>query len=127
MSNKSFRPLLEVAFLAVLAFILHSICNLIFDVKTDAFKYSVAELYSAFAVASLFTTLIVIFVRQRSIDSVGSTMMLLTCTKMVPAYMIMTPVLRNQPNLNEKVTFLIIFGVFLIIDTVVAIRLLNAK
>jgi hypothetical protein len=46
---------------------------------------------------------------------------------MVPAFMIMNPAIDlnvKNPGL-ERANFLIIFGVFLIIETVVAIRLLN--
>ncbi|HEX8269302.1 MAG TPA: hypothetical protein VF581_05370 [Flavobacterium sp.] len=127
MSASTFRPVLEVIILAVVSFLLHILLFYVLGIETRGFTYSILQQYTWFLAGSLFTTLVVIFVRQRNIDSVGSTMMLLTCGKMVPAYMVMHPVitLNDAGHSAEKVNFLIIFGIFLIIDTLIAIRLLN--
>ena len=65
--------------------------------------------------------------KAKNIDSVGNTFMLLTCVKMVLAYVLLHPILEsvNANVASEKTNFFVIFAVFLTIETAVSIRLLN--
>jgi hypothetical protein len=67
--------------------------------------------------------------KEKNIDSVGQTFLLLTSIKMVVAYVLLHPILQstNQLLTAEKVNFFITFALFLTIETVVTIRILNKK
>lgn len=127
MNIENYRPLAELTAASIASFVVHQLFYYFLDVDTSAFSYSVIVLYATFFVIAIVTISLLMFIKRTNINSVGSTMMLLTCLKMVPAFMIMNPAIDlnvKNPGL-ERANFLIIFGVFLIIETVVAIRLLN--
>jgi hypothetical protein len=68
-------------------------------------------------------------VKQKSINSVGYTFLLLTTIKMAIAYVFLKPILAAnlEKTPTEKMSFFIIFIYFLTIETYVTIRILNNK
>ena len=71
----------------------------------------------------------VVKVKEKNIDNVGYTFLLITCIKMAVSYAVLYPILHSG-NLNvkvEKIDFFIIFALFLTIETIVTIRILNNK
>lgn len=125
---QKYRPVLEVAGLSVLAFLCHSFLLSFFGQgKEGSFRYSLPQLYAIFGCCSMIIIFILIKVKQKNIDSVGNTFMLLTCLKLVLAYGLLHPILNSDhPNIaTEKANFFIVFAVFLTLETLVAIRLLN--
>src|SRR5690606_26194677 len=127
MDFKTYRPLVELTVATAIAFFVHLLIYYFLNLETSSFSYSVTVLYGAFFGIAFLIIALLMFVKRASINSVGSTMMLLTCLKMVPAFLIMSPAIRlNTVNPGfEKTNFLIIFLIFLLIETVIAIRLLN--
>jgi hypothetical protein len=128
MSNK-YKPVLEVFFLSLVAFLIHK-SFFFFTNKvsiTDGFRYSVPALYLFFLICSVIILLIVIKMKEKNINSVGQTFLLLTCIKMIVAYILLHPILQstNQLMTPEKTNFFITFAIFLTIETVVTIRILN--
>jgi hypothetical protein len=67
--------------------------------------------------------------KEKNIDSVGQTFLLVTSIKMALAYVLLHPILQNTSKLitPEKSNFFLIFAVFLTIETLVTIRMLNKK
>lgn len=128
MSNK-YKPVLEVFLLSVVAFVIHK--TIFFFVQNhfnvDIFKYSLPVLYLFFLACSLIILLILIKVKDKNIDNVGQTFLLLTCVKMVIAYILLHPILQSTDKLMtpEKANFFITFAIFLTIETVITIRILN--
>jgi len=122
------KPLLELAVLSVPALIVHLVLfRLFFSQRAVNFHYSVPELYGFFFAFSVVILLILVRIKQINIDSVGNTFMLLTCLKMVVAYVLLRPILA-QPHSEtafEKMNFFIVFSVFLAIETMVTIRILG--
>jgi hypothetical protein len=130
MINK-YKPVLEVLILSLIAFVLHKTI-LFFTVSTlieQGFRYSLPILYLFFVMCSLLIVLVLIKMKEKNIDSVGQTFLLLTSIKMVVAYVLLHPILQstNQLLTAEKVNFFITFALFLTIETVVTIRILNKK
>ena len=127
--NNKYKPVLEVFFLSVVAFFIHELFFFIAnkDTITDQFMYSVPVLYSFFLVCSVIILLILITIKEKNIDSVGQTFLLLTSIKMVVAYILLHPILQSTNKLltPEKINFFITFAIFLTIETVVTIRILN--
>lgn len=126
-----YRPVLEVVVLALVAFLLQELFFYATD-KTaiaNSFIYSILFLYLFFLGCSVIILLILIKMKEKNIDSVGQTFLLLTSIKMVLAYVLLHPILRSTDKLltTEKINFFTIFAVFLAIETVVTIRILNKK
>ena len=128
MNFKKYRPIFETAIFALLAFLLHTLFFTFFSKNGYGFKhYSLLQLYSFFLVCSLVIIVVLIRIKQKNIDNVGHTFMLLTCIKIVLAYLLLHPILNSHfdNSASEKINFFITFAVFLTIETVVTIRLLN--
>ena len=93
------------------------------------FIYSLELLYGFFFMASVLIVSILIVIRKKNLDNVGFTFLFLTVTKMGIAFFFMQSILKSkgihQPT--EKMNFFAIFILFLAIETVVAVRILNNK
>lgn len=131
MNLKKYQPLLEVLLVSVAAFLLHQLffwyCRN--DQKSSELYYSLSELYGFFLGCSLCIVFLLILVKSKSIDNVGYTFLLLTCTKMAIAYAFLRPILKieAQNGTFEKSNFFVVFALFLAIETMVTIRILNNK
>jgi len=129
MINRRLRPLLETIAMAAVAFGVHfALLNLVWPSSRRAeWQYDIATIYGFFFGASLIIVGILIKVKQKNIDSVGNTFMLLTCLKAALAYILLHPILESsQPDVVfEKVNFFVVFAVFLAIETIVSIRLVQ--
>lgn len=127
MSLKPYRPVVEVALLSAITFLSHIFLLPFFIDDVSSFKYSVTFLYGFFTACSLAIVFVLVKMSLKKRDSVGHTFMLLTCIKMVLAYLLLYPILNSlSPEVKaEKINFFLIFALFLTIETTVAIRMLN--
>jgi hypothetical protein len=68
-------------------------------------------------------------VKERSFDNVGMSFLLTTSIKMIVCYLILKPILQVtfQNNAVEKKNFFMMFILFLAIETILTIRILNEK
>jgi hypothetical protein len=131
MSLKKYRPILEVVVISILIFLGH---KLIFFLNEDHpnlqdFHFPIEVVYGFFFACSMLIILILIKVNEKNIDTVGFTFLWLTCIKMGLSYLILSPILNSAtPNIRtEKIDFFIIFALFLTIETIVTVRILNNK
>lgn len=128
MKNK-YKPVLEVFLLALVAFIIHKtfLHFALSSLVEQKFRYSSPLLYLFFTICSLAIVLVLIKMNEKNIDSVGQTFLLLTCIKMIISYVLLHPILQSTIQLlnPEKINFFITFAVFLTIETVVTVRILN--
>lgn len=128
MNVKKFGPILEIALFAATALLLHLLFfNFFAKGREVNFRYSLSELYGFFCTASVIIVFILVIVKSRNIESVGNTFMLLTCAKMALAYLLLYPVLNavHKEVAFEKANFFIVFAIFLTLETVVTIRMIN--
>jgi hypothetical protein len=129
MNIKKYQSLLEVLLVSVAAFLMHQLFFWCFrnDQKTSELYYSLLELYGFFLVCSLCIVFLLILTKSKSIDNVGYTFLLLTCIKMAIAYVFLMPILNTevQNGTFEKGNFFFVFALFLAIETIVTIRILN--
>ncbi len=125
------KPLLTVILLAFIGFIIHKIAFYLAVPKVfeDNFVYSLPLLYISFCATSLLIVLVLLKIKEVSIDNVGYTYLLLTSLKMVVVYVFMRPILASTlpKTPTEKTNFFILFIYFLAIETIVTIRILNNK
>lgn len=128
---KKYQPILEVIIIAILAFLLHKLFFYLNanNPKFQNFHTSVEALYGFFSLCSVIILFILIKVKDKSQEQVGYVFLLVTCAKMGIAYAALSPILHSSnPNVAiQKINFFIIFAVFLTIETVVTIRILNNK
>ena len=131
MKFNSVKPLLLVLSLSFLCFVIHKIFFLVadFSLKETTFKFSLIQIYSFFTIASFLIIAILLIIKKRNFDSVGYTFMGLTTLKIGLSLFLLRPILQSQSlNLKfEKGNFFIIFALFLAIETIVAIQILNNK
>lgn len=131
MNLKKYQPILEVLLLSVVVYSIH---KLVFfgnenNPKFQNFHFSIEVVYGFFFICSVVILLILIKVKDKNIDNVGYTFMLITFMKMALSYAVLSPIL-NSGNSNvriEKLNFFIIFALFLTIETIVTIRILSRK
>ena len=125
------KPLFSIILIAVLGLIIHKLIFFLLVAKTieDNFIYSIPLLYGLFSIFSLLIVGVLIKVKQRNIDNVGYTFLLLTSIKLVVAYLLIHPILKASLNQTplEKINFFIIFIYFLATETILTIRILNNK
>ena len=127
MKLKNYKPLLNLASLIVVTYVLHKIIFYTFDIESTAFHYSIETLYLLFSVLSLIVLVVLLKVKEQSFDNVGMSFLLSTSIKMIVCYLFLKPVLQvtSQNNSIEKKNFFAMFILFLAIETILTIRILN--
>lgn len=129
MNFQKYQPLLETLLFAIPLLIIHSLLLHFFGHHNNENHYTLVQLYGFFSVCSLVIIFILIIIKQKNINSVGNAFMLLTCLKILIAYALLHPILneayKNVPS--EKINFFVTFAIFLTIETLITIRLVNKK
>lgn len=129
MNLKNYKPLLPLLVLAVLAYVVHRVAFYLLEINDATFYYSIKTLYMVFLVLSIMVFVILLKVKERSFDNVGMSFLLSTSIKMIVCYLILKPILQvtAQNNAIEKKNFFMMFILFLAIETILTIRILNEK
>lgn len=111
-------------------FILHYFLFQLPDLKSEVQKFliSIPVLYLVYFLLSTIIIMIVIKVSHKNFDQVGVTFLILTSVKMGVSFFIVRPILYTSAENNiEKINFFGVFILFLTIETLITIRLLNKK
>ena len=131
MTFNKYRPIFEVLAASFLVYLAHKLFFLFNEnnPKYQNFHYSIETLYEFFFVCAILIVFILIKVKEKNLDNVGYTFLLITCVKMGISYALLYPILRSGAvNVGiEKINFFIIFILFLTIETIVTIKILNNK
>lgn len=129
MNLKNYKPLLFLTGLAVIAYLLHKLIFNYLNINDNAFLYSIEFLYLFYYGLSFIVFIVLIKVKERSFDNVGMSFLLSTSVKMIFCYLILKPILQIKiyDNTIEKINFFMIFVLFLAIETLLTIRILNEK
>lgn len=131
MNKKKYRPILELFVISILGYLVHKLFFYFNEANPDFqnFHYPIETIYGFFFLCSVVILLILIQVNAKNIDNVGHTFLLVTCVKMAVSYAVLFPILHSgMPNIaTEKINFFVIFALFLTIETMVTIRMLNNK
>lgn len=131
MNLKKYQPILQTG---ILSFLVYGIHKLFFylnntNPKFQNFQYSNDLVLVFFTVCSILISISLILVKNRNINNVGFAFLWLTFIKMGLSYAFFSPLLHSEPinGSAEKTNFLIVFLLFLTIETVAATRILNNK
>lgn len=123
------KPIVQAISVSFLLYALHETAFYLFGVSVSAFVRPLFFLYSFFAVCSVIIALVLIGVRRYSFDNVGMVCIILTMIEMFAAFVFFSPILDSKTELAsfEKFNFLIVFGIFLTLQTLIAIGMLRNK
>ena len=131
MKFKNFRSLLFVLPFTLLAFLLHKLFFYLLGCQEieSHLVQPLSSLYLFFAICTLLIVFILTIVKQKNINNVGQVFILLTFIKMGFAYIMLRPIskLATKNVAFEKKDFFILFALFLALETILTIRLLNNK
>jgi hypothetical protein len=129
MNIQSFKPLLNLTGLAALVYVMHKIVFHFLVIDDVGFYYSLEKLYLLFYTLSTIVFIILLKVKEQSFDNVGMSFLLSTSVKMIFCFLILKPILKSNTaeNTLEKMNFFVIFMLFLAIETILTIRILNEK
>jgi hypothetical protein len=129
MTLKKLYPFLTLMGVAFLLYGIHKMVFYVFNIKQESFHYSLETLYLFFFVLSAIIFKVLLVIRGRSFDNVGMSFLLATSIKMIFCYLVLRPLLQKPlPNLpTERINFFLLFIVFLTIETLFTIRLVNEK
>ncbi len=128
---KEYQPIFEILPTSLVAFLVHKLAFFFLDYSTieNSFQYTLFQVYSFFLICSIFIVLILIQVKKRDINNVGNGFLLLTLLKIGIAFIFANPIVSSTSKFKEmeRMDFFIVFAIFLTIETVVTIRILNNK
>ncbi len=131
MDLKKYQPLLEIMTISILVYGIHKLFFILngANPKLQNFHFPIELIYGFFLICSLIIILILLKIKEKNIDNVGYAFLLVTCIKLAISYVVLYPIMHSgNINVNaEKIDFFIIFALFLTIETVVTIRILNNK
>jgi hypothetical protein len=119
----------DLFFLAFPLYVVHRLVFLLPSLSPaqENFYFSITFLYVLFFIFSKTILFIVKKVSEKSFDNTGMVFMIATSVKIGIVYFIVRPILVSQQNQIEKFNVFFIFICFLLIETVITMRILNKK
>ena len=129
MNLKNLSPFLTLLGVSFLLYAIHKMVFYGFNINHEGFYYSLETLYSVYFIFSAIIFKVLLTVKEKSFDNVGMSFLLATSLKMIFCYLILRPLLETAKSNNptERINFFILFIVFLTIETLFTIRLVNEK
>lgn len=119
----------ELGIFTISFFVIHQLVFLVpsLHAAQKTFYYSIPFSYVLFFIFSNTTLFIIKKVSEKSFDNTGMTFMLVTFIKTGIVYFIVKPIIDSENNQIEKVNVFLIFICFLLIETIITMRILNKK
>jgi len=119
----------ELFYFAFPFYVVHQLVFLLpsLSAAQENFYFSITFLYVLFFIFSKTILFIVKRVSEKSFDNTGMTFMLATFVKTGVVYFIVKPILDLKENQIEKLNVFFIFICFLLIETIITMRILNKK
>ena len=131
MRDKPYFPLFLVVAFSVIAYLAHQFIFSFFGLNAiaETYYFPLWAVYLFFACCSFAILFILIRVKKKNIDNVGYTFLLLTSIKMAVSMAAIFPMLNPEGGNqgHEKLNFFIVFALFLTMETLVTIRILNPR
>ena len=97
--------------------------------ETKTFFYSTWSIYTFHFFATLLIYLFIVFVQKTFSDKTGFAFMACSLLKMMAAVIFLLPLIMNkeQSALNDVITFFIPYFLYLLLETVFTVKMLNNK
>jgi hypothetical protein len=115
--------------LVTFSYFAHQYLFELMQISTKDFSYSLLSLYLFFGIFSIVLRVVLFQVRSQNFDLVGMSFLIVTTVKMMTCFVFVRPILKSISSTSgiEKINFFMLFIVFLAIETLVTIRILNEK
>lgn len=119
----------ELFFFAFSLYVIHQLVFLLpsLNAAQENFYFSITFLYVLFFIFSKTILFIVKKVSETSFDNTGMVFMIASFVKTGIVYFIIKPILDSKDNQIEKLNVFFIFICFLLIETIITVRILNKK
>lgn len=119
----------ELFFIAFSLYVIHQLVFLLpsLNAPQENFYFSITFLYVLFFIFSKTILFIVKKVSETSFDNTGMVFMIASFVKTGIVYFIIKPILDSKDNQVEKLNVFFIFICFLLIETIITVRILNKK
>ena len=129
MQSSDFRYIVFIPIISFSFFLIHGFLLSFLTINVASFYYQNINLYSTFTISSIVIVGILIVIKSKNLDIVGMCFLVLTSIKMVVCYVLVRPILALSPEeiSVQKMNFFGIFILFLAIETIITIRILNNK
>lgn len=131
MTLRQYRPLLIATLWAAAFYIINRLLFLLpdFKAKYTNYQYPLETLYLFFWVCAIIILFVLLRVYYKTPDNTGYVYLGATMVQMGVSYIMLRPILNSgaADNSFEKGNFFAIFILFLAIETIITIRLLNNK
>jgi uncharacterized membrane protein len=128
MKLKKYQSLFFLTLYFGLSFVIHKYIFNYLEYNSPKSIYTLEFLYLFFGISSVVIITVLIKVKEKNLDIVGNTFLLLTTIKMMLSYIMVRPILNQIPlNNSEKWNFFFLFIYFLMVETIITINLLNKK
>jgi|LakMenEpi03Aug12_release.lakeMendotaPanAssembly.Ray.scaffolds.fasta_scaffold940156_1 hypothetical protein len=99
-----------------------------FNQNFELFSHSLETIYIVFCAFSVIILVTLLIVNSRKKDVVGLTYLLITSIKAGIIFFIFSDIISSSnKNTVERINFFVVFILFLTIETLITIRLLNKK
>lgn len=129
MFQKITKAIVVLSAIIVVIYLLHQFIFSILNINDAVFKYSLFQLYVFFGCFSITIEIVLLVIKQKNIDLVGNVFLILTLIKMMFCFVLGNSILNqtNSTTITQKNNFLALFFMFLMIETVSTIKMLNSK
>ena len=131
MNLKIHKPILILFLVSIVFYLIHKTVFYIFknELNSADFIYSLETLYTIFLFFSAIIVFVLLKIKQKNINNVGMVFLVMTSIKMVICYFLLYPIAsKSLVRISiEKTNFFVMFILFLAIETIVTIRVLNNK
>jgi len=129
MGIQYYKPVLNLLAASMVLYLLHKTLFYGIEIDTSKFYYSLETLYLFFSGCSLLIILILLFVNIKNKEQVGMGFIWLTGIKIMICCLLLIPLFARSTNHKtlENINFFVMFILFLTIETILSIRILNNK
>lgn len=130
MKIQIFKTTITTFLLAFLFYFINKIVleNSDFSANFALYQFSLESIYLIFSLFSVAILITLLIVNRKNKDVVGMTFLLITSFKTAVCYFIFSDIIHSaNKNKIERINFFVVFILFLTIETLITIRLLNKK
>ena len=124
MFQKTIKSVFYLLIVIAICFVLHLLIFTYLNISDANFKFTLLRLYAFFTFFTVVAEFVLQKIKQKNIDLVGNVFLGISLTKMMFCFIIGN-FISNIPV--QKNNFLVMFFMFLCIETVSTIKLLNNK
>jgi hypothetical protein len=127
--KQNFKALSLLCGLIAIIYFLFKVFFIQNQIDTKNFAYSLESLFLFFAIFAMVIAFVLSIIREKNLDIVGYVFLILTSVQMGTSFFFGRPIIKNQSPqiLTEKWIFFSLFIVFLVLETLYTVWLLNKK